>query len=134
MIVVFIVGTVIFDIVPLREVVYFFIKKMDKGKVAINIGNAQIIEPGKTRSKFIHLINYTIASLQIVSGIIIFMITSLILNGEINIAGITIGSTLIPQMTIHYLFTSILIIFGIVVVFSGMLLWYTNRELKSVGI
>ena len=133
-IVVFIVGTVIFDIVPVREVVYFFIKKMDKGKVAINIGNGQIIEPGKTRSKYINLINYTFSLLQIISGIIIFIITSLIDNGVIIITELTIGSTIIPQITTHYLFNSILIIFGIVLVFSGILLWYTNRELKSIGI
>ncbi|MCJ7649839.1 MAG: hypothetical protein MUP85_14595, partial [Candidatus Lokiarchaeota archaeon] len=133
-IVVFIVGTVIFDIVPVREVVYFFIKKMDKGKVAINIGNGQIIEPGKTRSKYINLINYTFALLQIISGIIIFIFTSLIQNGEIIITDLTIGSTIIPQMTINYLINSILIIFGIVLMFSGILLWYTNRELKSIGI
>jgi len=133
-IVVFIVGTVIFDIIPLREVVYFFIKKIDKGKVAINIGNSHIIEPGKTRSKFIHLINYTFALVQIISGIIIFIITSLFLNGEIIITELTIGSIIIPQMTINYLLNSILIIFGIVIVFSGLLLWNTNRELKSLGI
>jgi len=133
-IVVFMIGTVIFDIVPLREVVYFFIKKMDKGKVAINIGNGQIIEPGKTRSKYINLINYTLALLQIISGIIIFIFTSLIQNGENIITELTIGSTIIPQMTIIYLFNSILIIFAIVLVFSGILLWYTNRELKSIGI
>ncbi|MBY9003276.1 MAG: amino acid permease [Candidatus Lokiarchaeota archaeon] len=131
---VFIVGTVIFDIIPLREVVYFFIKKVDKGKVAINLGNSQIIEPGKTRSTFIHLMNFTFALLQIISGIIFFIISSLILNGEINITELTIGSTSIPQMTIYYLFNSILIIFGIVLVLSGILLWFTNRELKSFGI
>ncbi len=133
-IVVIIIVTVIFDIFPLREVVYFFIKKVDKGKVAINIGNAQIIELGKTRSKLIHLLNYSFALLQIISSIIIFVITSLILADEINITELTIGSTVIPQMTTYYLFNSILIIFGIVLAFSGMLLWYTNRELKSIGI
>jgi len=70
-IIIFIVGTVIFDIIPLREVVYFFIKKVDKGKVAINLGSSQIIEPGKTRSKFINMINYAFALLEIISGIII---------------------------------------------------------------
>ena len=133
-ILVFIIGTVIFDIFPLREVVYFFIKIVDKEKVAINIGNAQIIELGKTRSKLIHLLNYIFALLQIISSIIIFVITSLILADGINITDLTIGSTFIPQMTTNYLFNSILIIFGIVLAFSGMLLWYTNRELKSIGI
>ncbi|MHA1105451.1 MAG: APC family permease [Promethearchaeota archaeon] len=133
-IVVFIIVTVIFDIFPLREVIYFFIKIVDKEKVAINIGNAQIIELGKTRSKFIHLLNYTFALLQIISSIIIFIITSLFLTHEINITELTIGSIIIPQMTMHYLFNSILIIFGIMLVFSGILLWYTNRELKSIGI
>ena len=133
-IVVIIIVTVIFDIFPLREVVYFFIKIVDKEKVAINIGNAQIIELGKTRSKLIHLLNYIFALLQIISSIIIFVITSLILADGINITDLTIGSTFIPQMTTNYLFNSILIIFGIVLAFSGMLLWYTNRELKSIGI
>ncbi|MHA1749205.1 MAG: APC family permease, partial [Promethearchaeota archaeon] len=115
-IVVFIIVTVIFDIFPLREVIYFFIKIVDKEKVAINIGNAQIIELGKTRSKFIHLLNYTFALLQIISSIIIFIITSLFLTHEINITELTIGSIIIPQMTMHYLFNSILIIFGIMLV------------------
>jgi len=133
-IIIFIVGTVIFDIIPLREVVYFFIKKVDKGKVAINLGSSQIIEPGKTRSKFINMINYAFALLEIISGIIIFTLAFLIFNGEIIITELTIGSTIIPQITINYLFNSILVIFGIVLILSGILLWYTNRELKSIGI
>ena len=125
---------VIFDIIPLREVVYFFVRKIDKGKVAINIGTGQIIELGKKRAKFIHILNYGFSILQIASAITLFWITSLIINNDLVINEIIFSSITIPQKTIHYLLSSVMVILGIGLILSGTLLWITNRELKTIGI
>ena len=61
---VFTIITVILDLLPLRELAYYYVKFIDKERVAINIGNAQIIDLGKKRSKVIHNINLLIAVLR----------------------------------------------------------------------
>ncbi|MFX1269721.1 MAG: APC family permease, partial [Promethearchaeota archaeon] len=76
---VFTIGTIIFDLFPLRQVIYYFIRKVDKAKVAIRFGNAQIIELGKKRSKIIHVVNIIITLLQFLSVIFIFSIVYLLL-------------------------------------------------------
>ena len=127
-------ATAIFDIIPLREFVYFFVKKIDKEKVVISIGTGQIIELGKKRAKFIHYMNYFLSLIQIISALIFIWIGFLIINDELNIGEVIINSTVILPNTINYLLSSIMIILGIVLILSGSLLWITNRELKSIGI
>ena len=126
--------TAIFDVVPLRELVYFFVKKIDKEKVVISIGTGQIIELGKKRAKFIHYLNYFLSLIQIASAITFLWIGFLIINGELNIGEVIINSTVFLPNTLNYIFASIMIILGIALVLSGTLLWITNRELKSIGI
>jgi amino acid transporter len=127
-------ATAIFDIIPLREFVYFFVKKIDKEKVVISIGTGQIIELGKKRAKFIHYMNYFLSLIQIVSAVILIWIGYLNINSELNIGEVIINSTVILPNTINYIYSSIMIILGIVLILSGTLLWITNRELKSIGI
>lgn len=131
---IFTIGTVIFDLLPLRQVIYYFIKKMDRAKVAIRFGNAQIIELGKKRSKIIHVVNNIITSFQFVSIISIFSIVYLLLNNIMVIEEINLGTTIISKEAGRYLFISILMFFGIVLFFSTVILWYRNRELKQLGI
>ncbi|MFX1590338.1 MAG: APC family permease [Promethearchaeota archaeon] len=131
---VFTIGTIIFDLFPLRQVVYYFIKKVDKEKVAIRFGNAQIIELGKKRSKIIHIVNVIITLLQFVSAISIFSIVYLLLNNVIVIEEINLGTTIITKEAGRFLFISTLMFFGIVLFFSTVILWYRNRELKQLGI
>jgi len=127
-------ATAIFDIIPLRELVYFFVKKIDKEKVVISIGTGQIIELGKKRAKFIHYMNYFLSLIQITSAIILLWIGYLNIDNELSIGEVIINSTVILPNTINYIYSSIMIILGIVLVLSGTLLWITNRELKSIGI
>ncbi len=131
---VFTIGTIIFDLFPLRQVIYYFIRKVDKSKVAIRFGDAQIIELGKKRSKIIHVVNIIITLLQLVSVISIFSIVYLLLNNTIVIEEINLGTTIISKEAGRFLFISILMFFGIILFFSTVILWYRNRELKQLGI
>jgi len=77
---VFTIITVVLDLLPLRELAYYYVKFIDKERVAINIGSAQIIDLGKTRSGLIHNINLIIAVLQLISGVVVFTIVFLFVN------------------------------------------------------
>ncbi len=135
---VFTIVTVILDLTPLRELAYFYVRKMDKEKVAINIGNAQIIDLGKKRSKIIHFTNLVITIMQFIACGIIFSIVYFLFNNLLSIQDIIliIGTsvTYIPSTSGTALFISILIIFGLSLFFCGILSWQRNREFKSLGI
>ncbi len=135
---VFTIVTVILDLTPLRELAYFYVRKMDKEKVAINIGNAQIIDLGKKRSKIIHFTNLVITIIQFIACGIIFGIVYFLFNNLLSIQDIIliIGTsvTYIPSTSGTALYISILIIFGLSLFFCGILSWQRNRQFKSVGI
>jgi len=135
---VFAIITVIFDLLPLRELAYYYVKFVDKEKVAINIGSAQIIDLGKKRSKIIHNINLLIAILQLSAGGITLIFVFMILNQIIVIQDIVlnIGGSIsnIPSLAGSTLFTVILFIFGLILIICGMLSWYRNKEIKSLGV
>lgn len=130
--------TVFFDLLPLRELAYYYVKFVDKEKVAINIGSAQIIDLGKKRSKIIHYINLLIALLQLSAGGVILIIVFLLLNQSVAIQDIILNLgpsvSYIPSLAGSTLFTSILFIFGLTLVICGMLLWFRNKEIKLLGI
>ena len=135
---VFTIITVILDLLPLRELAYYYVKFVDKEKVAINIGNAQIIDLGKKRSKVIHNINLIIAVLQVISGVVIISIVFMFLNNSVLVQDIivNIGTSItnIISSAGTTLFTSILFIFGVVLLIFGILSWYRNKEIKLLGI
>ena len=135
---VFTIVTVILDLIPLRELAYYYVKKMDKEKVAINIGNAQIIDLGKKRSQIIHFTNLVIAIIQFIACGIIFSIVYFLFNNLLSIQDITliIGTsvTYIPSTSSTALFISILIVFGLSLFFCGILSWQRIREFKSLGL
>ena len=135
---VFTIITVILDLLPLRELAYYYVKFVDKDRVAINIGNAQIIDLGKKRSKYIYNINLIIAVLQFISGVIIFAIVFMFVNHSILIEDLVviIGTSItnIPSFAATTLFTSILFIFGAILSIYGILSWYRNKEIKAIGI
>jgi len=135
---VFTIITVILDLLPLRELAYYYVKFIDRERVAINIGNAQIIDLGKKRSKVIYNINLLIAVLQLVSSVVIFTIVFMFVNNSISLQEINfnIGPSItkIPSVTATPLFTSILFIFGIIIFIFGILAWYRNKEIKALGL
>ncbi|MHA2121736.1 MAG: APC family permease, partial [Promethearchaeota archaeon] len=70
-------ATIFFDIIPLKELVFLFIRKLSKKEVAIDMGMARIIELTKVKSKLIYYINIGIGALQILSSLFIFSIVAL---------------------------------------------------------
>jgi len=135
---VFTIVTVILDLMPLKELAYYYVKKMDKDKVAINIGNAQIIDLGKKRSKIIHFTNLVIVIIQFIACGIIFSIVYFLFNNLLSIKDIIliIGTSVthIPSTSGTALFISILIVFGLSLFFCGFLSWQRIREFKSLGL
>jgi len=135
---VFTIVTVILDLMPLKELAYYYVKKMDKDKVAINIGNAQIIDLGKKRSKIIHFTNLVIVIIQFIACGIIFSIVYFLFNNLLSIKDIIliIGTSVthIPSTSGTALFISILIVFGLSLFFCGILSWQRIREFKSLGL
>lgn len=131
---IFTIATIILDIFPLREIVYYFVRKINKKEVAIDIGIGQIIDLKKSKVKLIYNINLIIGIIQILSSLFIFTLASLFITDIISIENVTIGNTSISEMTTEYIITSVLVLFGIILLFSGPLLLYFNRELKTLGI
>ncbi|MCK4287490.1 MAG: hypothetical protein KAX18_14865, partial [Candidatus Lokiarchaeota archaeon] len=131
---IFIIGTIFLDIIPLKELVYFFIKKVSKKEVAINIGVGRIIELKKSKLKLIYNVNRIIGFIQIASSLFAFSLIALITFDIISIENIIFGSIIIPEKTGEFLFVSLLIFFGTILIFSGPLSLYINRETKSLGI
>ena len=132
---VFAIGTVILDIIPLREFVYFFTKKIDKGSVAINLGSAAIINLDEKKLKFIHYANILIGIIQMMASFFIFLGMAIIIGSNtVSIENITIGNTIISQATSEYIFLSILILFGVSLFFSGLVYLYRDRETSSLGL
>ena len=128
---IFTVGTVFLDILPLKELVYFFIRKINKKEVAIDIGIGQIIELKKSKAKLIYYVNMIISAVQMGSSVFIFILVSLFASDIINI---DIFFTGVGETTGEYIFNTILIFFGGILLFSGSLSLYRNRETKALGI
>ncbi len=131
---IFIIGTIFFDIIPLKEVVYFFIKRVNKAEVAIDIGIGQIIELRKNKAKLIYYINIIIDVIQIICSIFIFILVSFLTMNILSIDSITFRSTIISQKTGEFLFLAILIFLGTTLFFSGTYSLYLNKETKTLGI
>ncbi len=131
---IFSIGTIFFDIFPLKELVYYFIKKVNKKEVAIDIGIGTIIELKKAKAKSIYYINIMISIIQIASSFFIFSLITLFTSDIISIENIIIGSTLISQKTAEFLFISFLLFFGTTLLFGGTISLYVNRETKTLGI
>jgi len=131
---IFAIGSVFFDIIPLKELVYFFIKKINKDEVAIDVGIGRIIELKKTKARLIYYINLIIGIVQIISSIFIFILISFFTMDFLSIESISFGNIIVSQTTGEYLFISILVFLSITLFFSGTLFLYRNRETRTLGI
>ncbi len=132
---VFAIITVILDIVPLREFVYFFAKKIDKKSIAINLGRSAIVTLDDSKRKIIHRINVIIGVLQMIASIFIFsVIIPLISLNIVSIESINISGAIIPQGTSEFIFLSVLILFGTCLFLSGLIFTYLRIEERSLGI
>ncbi len=131
---IFSLGTVFLDVFPLKELVYFFVKKINKGEVAIDIGIGQIIELKKSKTKIIYYTNISIGIIQIFSSIFIFILIYLFAFEVISINEIIFGNTVVPHKTSEFIFFTILIFTGTVLLVSGPFKLYLSRETKTLGI
>ncbi|MFX1572040.1 MAG: APC family permease [Promethearchaeota archaeon] len=131
---VFAIGSVFFDIIPLKELVYFFIKKVNKDEIAIDVGIGRIIELKKPKVRMIYYINLIIGIVQIISSMFSFILISLFAMDILSIESISLGHIIVSQTTGEYLFISILVFFSMALLFSGSLCLYRNRETKTLGI
>ena len=131
---IFTIGTIVLDIVPLREFVYFFTKKLDKQRVAIDLGFGLIIELDKTRLTILHRVNLAIAIGQIISSLFVFYLIYLFGIQIVSIEKITVGKIIISQIMAEYFFMSSLVLFGCCLLVSGSLMIYMNREVLTLGV
>jgi hypothetical protein len=131
---VFAIVTIFLDIFPLKELVYFFIRRVNKKEVAIDIGIGQIIELKKSKAKLIYYINIIISIIQIFSSVFIFILVSLFASNLITIESITFGAIIMDQPTAEYIFNGILIFLGTTLLFGGLFSLYLNKETKTLGI
>jgi len=129
---IFTIATVILDIIPLREITYFLIKKVDKERVAIDIGVGQIIELDKAESKLIYKSNSIIGILQILSSLFIFYIVILFGTNLISIEQIAFRGLIIGQITSEFFYISSLLFFGICLSISGGYMLYLNRKFRLI--
>ncbi len=125
---IFAICTVVLDVFPLKEFVYFFIKRIDKERVAIDIGIGQIIQLDNKRIKAIYGTNLVIAFIQIISAGFIFYLVYLFGMKLIIIEKITFGSIVISQTHSNYFFMASLLSLGFCIFISGILLLYLNQE------
>ncbi len=128
---IFNIGLLVFDVISLREMVYYFVKKVDKQVVAINLGKAQIIELGKKKSKILLFVTSLLISLELIFIVVNFFIILIILNDIVVIQEISLGATLIPQLASKFIFSGLLIFLEFTMIFSSILMWFNYKESKS---
>ncbi len=128
---IFNIGLLVFDVISLREIVYYFVKKVDKQVVAINLGKAQIIELGKKKSKILIFVTFLLISLELIFIVVNFFIILIILNDIVVIQEISLGATTIPEIAIKFIFGGLLIFLEFTMIFSSILMWLNYKESKS---
>ncbi|TFF99344.1 MAG: amino acid permease [Promethearchaeota archaeon] len=121
-------GTVLFDIIPLKEWVYYFIRKKDKKNVAIMVGPAQIIELEQKKLKTIHIINDFLSLIQIIASAYFGILATLI---ALDVFSIQI---IISEMATELIFIIILIISSLTLLASGSFKLYITHESKRIGV
>lgn len=131
---IFSICIIFLDIFPLKELVYLYIKRVNKKEVAIDVGVGRIIELKKPKAKLIYSINFIMGVVQIAFSLFIFILAFLFAFEGISIENITFGGSIIPQKTAEFLFIAFLVFFGTTLLFSGPLSLYLNRETKTLGI
>lgn len=125
---IFNIGLLFFDVISLREIVYYFVKKVDKKVVAIHLGKAQIIELGKKKSNILIFVNFLLLSIEIIFIIVNFFIIILLLNDVVILQEITLVSTVIPNTDVKFIFSGLLIFLELTLIFSSILMWLNYTE------
>ncbi|TXT57294.1 MAG: membrane protein of unknown function [Promethearchaeota archaeon] len=131
-IIIFTIGTLLFDIIPLREIVYYLVTKIDKDKVAISIGAGQIIDLEKGKQKVIYFVNLILGIIQLLSAFFIFTLVSLFFTNILSIEQVVVENIIITKLTAEFIFNSVLIVFGFILLFGGAIMIRYNQEIKSI--
>jgi amino acid transporter len=131
---VFAISTLIFDIIPLREFIYYFVKKIDKEKVAITIGGGQIIELERKRIKIIYYFNLFVSLVQLIGAFFSIFLAFLVYTDFANIESLIFFDTFINKSGSEFIFITIFLVFGFSMLFSSIAQIYYNKELKTLGV
>ncbi|MBD3216079.1 MAG: amino acid permease [Candidatus Lokiarchaeota archaeon] len=131
---IFAISTLIFDIIPLREFIYYFVKKIDKEKVAITIGGGQIIELERKRVKIIYYFNLFISLVQLIGAFFSIFLAFLVYTDFANIESLIFFDTFINKTGSEFIFITIFLVFGFSMLFSSIAQIYYNKELKTLGV
>jgi amino acid transporter len=121
-------GTVLLDVIPLREIALRAIKKFDKDKVAM----MGIIEMKKSDLKKIYRVNLIVAYIQLFSALFIVVFIVIFNSGFISIQQITLGNFVITSEAAGFFFNAGLILLIICLGFGGLSMLFINREMKEV--
>lgn len=125
---------VFFDIVPIKEILYYILKKEGKEEIAIVIKRGQIIELNKGERQFIFLFNEIIAIIQLVFFTLIMLFVIFFLTDFISIEKLIIGNFILSEKSSQFLSILTLVIFGSILGTSGAVSLYINHESKQIGI
>jgi hypothetical protein len=112
--------TIVLEIISPREMINFFVKKIKKEKIIIKIGKGEIIHLSENQMKFIRIVNKFFGIIQITFATFSIVIALLIIADIISIVQTTIGSIILSEAGIEFIFVSILTLFGIILVFSSI--------------
>ncbi len=88
----------------------------------------------KSKAKIIYYANISIGIIQTFSSIFIFILFSLFSIEVISIDEISLGNTVLPHKTSEFIFYTILIFSGTLLLISGPFKLFLSRETKTLGI
>jgi hypothetical protein len=125
---------VIFDIVSVREIVNYFVKKREPEEVAIDFGKARIIETSEREKSIIFIINIIIAGIQIASSVFAFSFAILIALNFISIQELSLFHLIITDFIFEFIYILSLLLFGICTLASGIIKLYVDFEEKKLKI
>ena len=124
--------TTFLDIVPIREIVQYIIKKIKKEKVPINIGEGQIVELEKSKITILFYINLIIGVIEVLGAIFVFVFLFLIELQFFTILQLKIGLASLNVVGSKYIIISIMLVFASALLASGILMLYYNWELRNL--
>ena len=124
--------TTFLDIVPIREIVQYIIKKIKKEKVPINIGEGQIVELEKSKITILFYINLIIGVIEVLGAIFVFVFLFLIELQFFTILQLKIGLASLNVVGSKYIIISIMLVFASALLASGILMLYYNWELRKL--
>lgn len=126
--------TVFFDLISVKEVFYYFLKKNQKDEAIIQINDGKIIVFEDKYKKCIFIINEILAIIQLFFFTLIVIFFILFSIEIITIGELIIGNISVSQENTTFLFSLILIIFGVILGMNGGLSLYINYESKHIDV